>query len=236
MPLIRIIISQTIRTLVEKMEFKDGRSVRHYKHRLLLMLDEFMSLGKVDILEEALHYMAGYGLKGYLIAQDIEQIRSRDRGYGNEETVSSGCHVKNAFAPNKPETAKYISEMCGDTTVVKEAITVSGKRTGIILGNVSRTLQETKRPLLTADECRRLPGALKNEAGEIYEPGDMLISVAGFPVIYGKQILYFKDQTFIKRAKVEPPLAAPVFCVNGNDAKYSSINETIVIDDYLDEG
>jgi len=214
MPLIRIVLSQTIRTLVEKMEFKDGRSVRHYKHRLLLMLDEFASLGKIEILEEALHYMAGYGLKGYLIAQDVEQIRSRERGYGTEETVTSGCHIKNAFAPNKPETAKYLSEMCGDTTVTKQAITTSGKRTGVFLGNVSRTFQEVKRPLLTPDECRRLPGAIKNAKGEVEEAGDMLISVAGFPVVYGKQILYFKDDTFMKRAQVPALGASPVYLNN----------------------
>lgn len=231
MPLIRIIIAQTIRTLVEKMEFKDGRSVRHYKHRLLLMLDEFASLGKIEILEEALHYMAGYGIKGYLIAQDVEQVRSRERGYGTEETVTSGCHIKNAFAPNKPETSKYISEMCGDTTVLKEAITISGKRTGMFLGNVSRTIQETKRPLLTPDECRRLPGALKNEKGEVVEAGDMLISMAGFPVVYGKQILYFNDPIFSERAKVEPPIKAPIYDGDSGDLlDISEAEKTINVD------
>lgn len=213
-PLIRIVLAQTIRTLVEKMEFKDGRSVKHYKHRLLLMLDEFASLGKIEILEEALHYMAGYGLKGYLIAQDMEQIKSQERGYGREETVSSGCHIKNAFAPTKQETAEYLSKLCGDTTVSKEALTTSGKRTGVFLGNVSRTTQQTRRPLLTPDECRRLPAALKDAKGDVIEPGDMLIAVAGFPVIYGKQILYFKDAVFSERAKVSPAAEAPIYDEN----------------------
>lgn len=200
-PLIRTLITQMIRILVEKMEFKDGRSVKHYKHRLLLLLDEFPSFGKMEILEEALAYMAGYGLKAYLIAQDKEQITA-DKAYGRSETVTSNCHIRIAYAPNKPETAEYLSKLCGDTTVVKESTTVSGKRTGVYLGNVSTTDNEHRRPLLTPDECMRLPGAKKNANGDILEAGDMLIIVSGFAPIYGKQILYFLDPTLIARARV----------------------------------
>jgi hypothetical protein len=32
-----------------RMAIKNGRQVAHYKHRLLLMLDEFPSLGKIEI-------------------------------------------------------------------------------------------------------------------------------------------------------------------------------------------
>ena len=58
-------------------------------------------------------------------------------------------------------------------------------------------MQEVQRPLLTPDECMRLKGATKNTKGEITEAGDMLIFVAGYPAIYGKQILYFKDDVFV---------------------------------------
>jgi type IV secretion system protein VirD4 len=36
---------------------------------MLLMLDEFTSLGKLSIVERAIAYMAGYGVKGYFIVQ-----------------------------------------------------------------------------------------------------------------------------------------------------------------------
>jgi type IV secretion system protein VirD4 len=39
----------------------------------------------------------------------------------------------------------------------------------------------------------------------IEEPGDMIIYVTGFPAIYGKQPLYFKDPIFQMRAEVPPP-------------------------------
>ncbi len=41
--------------------------------------------------------------------------------------------------------------------------------------------------------------------GRIVEAGDMVIYAAGFPAIYGKQPLYFKDPIFIARASVEAP-------------------------------
>jgi hypothetical protein len=58
--------------------------------------------------------------------------------------------------------------------VVKEQITTSGRRTAPMLGQVSRTIQEVQRPLLTPDECLRMPGPKKNAQGEIEEAGDMV--------------------------------------------------------------
>ena len=72
-------------------------------------------------------------------------------------------------------------------------------------GHVTRTLQETQRALLTPDECMRLPGAAKDAGGRITRPGDMIIYAAGYPAIYGVQPLYFQDETFAARAKVNPP-------------------------------
>lgn len=110
--------------------------------------------------------------------------------------------IRIAFAPNKIETAKLLSEMGGITTIVKKSITSSGKRTAVMLGNVSETIQEVQRPLITADECMRLPSAKKDKDDKIIAPGDMLIFVAGQAPIYGKQILYFKDPAFSARSKV----------------------------------
>ncbi|EOH5771547.1 type IV secretory system conjugative DNA transfer family protein, partial [Campylobacter coli] len=107
-----------------------------------------------------------------------------------------------AFAPNKIETAKLLSEMGGITTIIKKSLTNSGKRTAVMLGNVSETIQEVQRPLITADECMRLPSAKKDKDDKIIAPGDMLIFIAGQAPIYGKQILYFKDPAFLARSKV----------------------------------
>ena len=227
-PLVRVLMNVIVRLLADKMEFERiagsmpmwrrllgrfgfeqatstyVRTKKNYKFRLLGMIDEFPSLGRLEILQESLAFVAGYGIKFYLICQDINQLKSRETGYGPDETITSNCHVQNAFPPNRLETAEHISKFTGTTTVAKEQITTSGRRTSALLGQVSHTIQEVQRPLLTSDECLRMPGPKKN--GElIVEPGDMVIYVAGFPAIYGRQPLYFQDKVFAARASVAEP-------------------------------
>jgi type IV secretion system protein VirD4 len=220
-PLVRIMVNMIVRLLADKMEFENGRPKVNYKHRLLMMLDEFPSLGKLEILQESLAFVAGYGIKCYLICQDINQLRSRENGYGHDETITSNCHIQNAYPPNRMETAEHLSRLTAQSTVVKEQITTSGRRTAAMLGQVSRTYQETQRPLLTSDECLRMLGPKKKADGEIEQPGDMVIYVAGFPAIYGRQPLYFKDPVFQARASVPAPRISD---------KLISVSETSHID------
>lgn len=199
-PYFNLLINQIFRTLTDdSLNFENGENVKNYKHKLLVLADELPLFGKLGVLEENLAYMAGYGLKFYGAIQDIQQLYSI---YGEKETIISNCHVRIAFAPNKIETAKLLSEMGGITTIIKKSLTSSGKRTAVMLGNISETIQEVQRPLITADECMRLPSAKKDKEDKIIAPGDMLIFIAGQAPIYGKQILYFKDPVFLARSQV----------------------------------
>lgn len=207
-PLARLLLTQIVLTLADRMEYDEGgRSRTMHKHRLLLMLDEFPTLGKLDKFESALAYIAGYGMKAYLITQDVQQLY---KAYSNFESIISNCHVRVAYAPNKVETAEWMSKMAGQTTVVNEHITTSGKRFGAVMEQVSRSYQEVQRPLMTPDEIMRLPGPKKDAKGDITEAGEMLVFVAGQPVIRGRQILYFLDPTFSARSKIAPPPTARV--------------------------
>lgn len=230
-PLVRILINMICRLLAGKMDFVDtpikpynirqkiwrllrGKSIQpvgggrrgqgKYKHKLLMMMDEFPSLGKLGIVQESLAFLAGYGIRFYLITQDISQLRNEEIGYGRDEAISSNCHIQIAFQPNKLDTAVHLSKLTGQTTIVKEQVTVSGKRVAGMLGNVSRTMQETSRPLMTEDECMRMPPPEK-DGDTLIKGGDMLIYMAGFPAIYGKQKPYFLDPVFQARSSVNPP-------------------------------
>ena len=173
-----------------------------YKHRLLAMIDEFPALGKLEILQESLAFVAGYGIKCYLISQDINQLKSRETGYGPDESITSNCHIQTAFPPNRLDTAEHLSKLTGQTTIIKEQVTRSGRGLG---SQVSTTMHEVQRPLLTPDECLRMPGPQKNDRDLITAAGDMVVYCAGFPAIYGRQPLYFQDPTFAARAAVPPP-------------------------------
>lgn len=200
-PLLRLMVDMIVRRICAKMEFADGSNKASYKHRLLLLLDEFTSLGKLPIMEKALAYIAGYGGKVYIIVQDITQLNAV---YGKDNALMANCHVRIAYAPNTIETAKTLSDMTGKTTVVEEKVSLSGSRTGH-MKNASVNVTETARPLLTPDECMRLPGPKKDSQGHVIKPGDMLVFTAGQSPIYGRQILYFFDPVFSSRSKMPVP-------------------------------
>lgn len=204
-PLTRLLLNQIMRTLTNEMKFEGGRSVAHYKHRLLMMIDEFPSLGRLEIMQQGLAFMAGYGIKAYLIAQDVSQLAAAYGGAsGRDETIMANCHIQVAFAPNKIETMDLLSKMAGNTTVRTETKSYSGGRMSV-RNHVMVNSQETERPLITPDEVRRLPDE------------DALIFVAGQSPIYGKKIRYYEDRTFSERARIPAPaqidraaVAAPV--------------------------
>jgi len=202
-PLVRLVITQIVRRSTERMRFENGKSMADYRHRLLLLIDEFASLKRLPVIEEALAFMAGYGLKAYLIVQDLQQIHS---AYGRDEGLIGNCHLRIAYAPNKLETAELLSRMAGQTTVVRKQVTISGLRAGGgSRGQRSESMQEIQRPLITADEVMRLPSARKDAHGNVLEPGCLLVFAAGQAPIHGRQILYFRDPVFQQRARIRAP-------------------------------
>ena len=86
--------------LTESLDGSDGIA---RKHKLLLMLDEFPALGRLDFFESALAFMAGYGLRSFLIAQSLNQI---EKAYGPNNAILDNCHVRVAFASNDERTAR----------------------------------------------------------------------------------------------------------------------------------
>jgi type IV secretion system protein VirD4 len=117
--------------------------------------------------------------------------------------------VRTAFAPNNIETAEWLSKATGVSTVVKEHISTSGARFAALpMQNISRDFQESSRPLMTIDEVLRLKGPTKDAEGKIQEPGEILVFVTGHAPIRGTQSLYFRDPTFLARARIAPPTKA----------------------------
>ncbi len=211
-PLIRIILNVMLRRFTEEMEFKDGRSATIFKHKLLLMLDEFTSIGKLEIVERALAFIRGYGIKAYIVIQGISQLH---QAYGRDESIMSNCGVRVAFTPNTVETAKVLSELTGKATIVQRHRT-RGRKVGEI-GQVTDALKETGRPLLTPDECMRLRliREVKRWGGKKTIPGETLTFVGGVPPIRGHQVLYFQDKELRRRAAMPPPaMPAPAAMIN----------------------
>jgi type IV secretion system protein VirD4 len=187
-PLIRLILNQVGRRLTEDLQAKAGR------HRLLLMLDEFPALGRLDFFESALAFMAGYGLKSFLIAQSLNQI---EKAYGANNSILDNCHVRVSFATNDERTAKRVSDALGTATEMKAMKNYAGHRLSPWLGHLMVSRSETARPLLTPGEIMQLP------------PADEIVMVAGTPPIRAKKARYYEDARFKERLLPPPSLAAP---------------------------
>ena len=203
-PLMRLIFTMIVNRLTEKLDFQGPEQLRN-KHRLLFLIDEFPSLKRMEIFADALSYMAGFGLKAYLITQDIRQIVDE---YGHNESIVSNCQVRVAFAPNQYDTAELLSKMTGTQTIRKASFNFSGSRMSPMLNHVSTHMDEIERPLMTPDEIMRLRPPKKESTGhqeKIIAPGDMLIFVSGHAPIYGTQMLYFADPILRSRAEIPPP-------------------------------
>ena len=201
-PLVRLFLTMAMGRLCSaELRMERGREVSPHKHRLLLMLDEFATLREMKEFELALGKCAGFGIKAFLLVQDREQIID---AYGPNESITSHCHIRAAYAPNNLRTADWLSEMAGQSTRVVEDVTESGEKMGR-MKNVSRTFHTVSRPLMTPDEVMRLKSPTKNAKGEIVSPGNVLVFVAGRKPIVATQALYFRDPEFNRRVAIRAP-------------------------------
>jgi type IV secretion system protein VirD4 len=187
-PLVRLILNQVGRRLTEQLPLGRGEDRR----QLLLMLDEFPALGRLDFFETALAFLAGYGVRAFLIAQSLNQIV---KAYGENNSVLDNCHVRVAFATNDERTAKRISDALGTATEQRAMRNYAGHRLAPWLGHVMVSRQETSRPLLTPGEVMQLP------------PSDELVLVSGLPPIRAKKLRYFEDGNFSSRVLPAPMLS-----------------------------
>jgi type IV secretion system protein VirD4 len=181
-PLVRLLLNQVGRRLTERLQ-SDGDPSR----QLLLMLDEFPALGRLDFFETALAFMAGYRIRAFLIAQSLNQIA---KAYGENASILDNCHVRVAFATNDERTARRISDALGTATEQRAMRNYAGHRLAPWLAHVMVSRQETARPLLTPGEVMQLP------------PDDELVLVAGTPPIRAKKLRYYEDRRF--RARLLP--------------------------------
>src|ERR1700728_2631358 len=181
-PLVRLILNQIGRRLTEELD------ARRRRHRLLLMLDEFPALGRLDFFESALAFMAGYGLKSFLIAQSLNQI---EKAYGQNNSILDNCHVRVSFATNDERTAKRVSDALGTATELRAMKNYAGHRLSPWLGHLMVSRQETARPLLTPGEVMQLPN------------DEELVLVSGCNPIRAKKARYYEDAEL--KARILPP-------------------------------
>jgi type IV secretion system protein VirD4 len=192
-PLVRLVLNQIGRRLTERLDQGEAGSRRH---KLLMMLDEFPALGRLDFFETNLAFMAGYGIRAFLIAQSLNQI---EKAYGEHNSILDNCHVRVAFATNDERTARRISDALGTATEQRAMRNYAGHRLAPWLAHVMVSRQETARQLLTPGEVMQLA------------PDEELVLVSGLAPIRANKLRYFADRNFTPRVAPPPRLADGCF-------------------------
>ena len=206
-PLVRLILNQIARRLTEQLDpaqaqgrgetptrvsaLAPAKALQNRRFKLLMMLDEFPALGRLEFFESALAFMAGYGIRAFLIAQSLNQIA---KAYGENNAILDNCHVRTVFSTNDERTAKRISDALGTATEQRAMRNYTGHRLSPWLAHVMVSRQETARPLLTPGEIMQLP------------PSDEIVMISGMAPIRAKKLRYYLDPNFATRVQAPPAL------------------------------
>lgn len=155
------------------------------KYQCLVLLDEFTALGRVDIINKAVAYIAGYNMRLMLIFQNRGQA---EQYYGREgtQTMLSNMACQIIFAPREIDDAENYSKILGTETIKGRSVSKNrGKGGG---GSVS-----------TSDQSRAL--MLPQEMLELDQSQEIIKYQAHKPIMCEK-IRYYEEQTFTERANL----------------------------------
>ncbi len=174
-PIIKILVQQIHDVLMASMPGPDE------PHQVLMMIDEFRQLGKMESLVSKLTINAGYGFRMVLILQDLAQL---DEVYGKatRQTTVSACQVKLIIRMNDIETSEYVSDMLGSTTIeVRTPIIRAGQG---LLGGRDKSVSYQEKRLMTAAELRQMPAT------------QAVVLVPNAPGFMLRKITYYKDKPY----------------------------------------
>jgi Type IV secretory pathway, VirD4 components len=109
---------------------------------VLLMLDEFASLGHLSSVENAMGLAAGFGVQLWPFVQDIHQLKDTYKQRWQSFLANAG--VQQYFTPADMETAEHISKRAGIYTTKVEGVSVPTAESQ----GVTRTYNEVGVPLI----------------------------------------------------------------------------------------
>lgn len=157
-------------------------------HKVLFLMDEFASLGKMDAIANAFTTIAGYGGRLMVILQAISTL---DEHYGREgrEVILQNCAHQIFFAASDEITTRYVVSRLGKKTVTSHSRTVGDGRT-------SRSISQQSRDLMLPQEFQQLSRSKQ-----------ILLTESARPIL-GEKISYYSDAAFTPRLFRKPHVEA----------------------------
>jgi type IV secretion system protein VirD4 len=203
-PLLRLLFSAVALGLTTKVTTDTwGRTKRH---PLLMVMDEFPLLGRLDFFEKTLRLMSGYGIKPMLVAQSLNDIVET---YGPHNTILDNTHIYTAFAALDPLTQDKVSKLTGLVMEDRNSVSTSG---AIMDGVRSRSSAEHERPLLEPGEIRGLADK------------DQLVFMAGYKPWRSQKVRFDQMEPFKSRARIPAPPPNNLSCPAGMSHPWDRIS------------
>lgn len=174
-PIIKLLVQQIHDVLMGSMPGSDE------PHQVLMMIDEFRQLGRMESLVSKLAINLGYGFRMVIVLQDLSQL---DEVYSKPVRIStvSACQTKLFIRINDLETSQYVSEMLGMTTA--EIRTPIIRANQGVFSRRDKSVSYQERPLMTAEKLRQLP------------TDKAILFVPNTPGFCLTKAAYFKDKLF----------------------------------------
>lgn len=172
---------------------KDSKGNPVYRYQCLMLLDEFVSLGPVEIIRSSSGYTRAYNMRYAIVFQNKAQIFA-DECYGQAggESLLDTFHNEVVFATEKTQDAEDYSKRLGNTTLKHR----ERSRTQSKHGNSSTVnVQRHSRALMLPQEVMRLP----YEEQLIFKRGGRIMP------IHCEKIVWYKDEYFKPRANMPAP-------------------------------
>jgi len=163
------------------------------RYPVLVLLDEFARLGKMETLVEAAQYARGYGLRFLYVIQNIAQLRARYGADGAQDILDNvGAEI--VFGTNDLQLTKELSERLGDDTI--DVVTKNRPRFWASFNwqKQSEAEHPHRRPLMLPQEIAQL------------QPSEQIVLRAGMPPMKTQRATWFNDPTFTGRARPAPEI------------------------------
>lgn len=170
---------------------------------VVFVLDEFGTVGRLEVVEEAYGLMRGYGMAMWAFLQDLNQVQ---RDYPRSwQTFIANSTAVTSFGAMDEFTTEHISKMLGTGTVEYATRSVStGTSSSSSAGGGSYSTSSSEstsfnlaaRPLLLPDEVRRLDD-------------DLCLVLGRHNPIRCRRLVYYEDYPFYRAARWDPHFGSP---------------------------
>lgn len=158
------------------------------KYQCLLILDEFASLGKVNIIAKANAYISGYNVRLLTIIQSVSQLEAI-YGLAETRTLVTNHALQILYPPREQKDAKEYSEMLGYLTLKSVSTGTSRPRAFGQPGSSSENVSDQRRALMLPQELKEM------------SPSQQIIMMENTKPILCEKAYYFEDARFVDRLK-----------------------------------